>query len=79
MFAVTSIQFIKYQKEITNVSISYEEHEHLELPSMTICPRYGRNYKKQENMTFEEYMEGVLNISEVFDSAGQHTYLPGKL
>ena len=66
LFIVTYIQLVKYQKEITNVSISYEELD-LELPSVTICLRYDEDNVKQENMTFEEYMKGVLNISKVFD------------
>ena len=78
LFAVTFMQFLKYKKEITNVSISYEELDHLELPSMTICPRHYGDNKKQGSMNFEEFMKGVLNISEVFDSAEQITYLPGK-
>ncbi len=77
LFIVTYIQLVKYQKEITNVSISYEELD-LELPSVTICLRYDEDNVKQENMTFEEYMKGVLNISKVFDYADQLTYLPGK-
>ena len=39
LFIVTFIQFLKYEKENTNFSISYEERN-LELPSITICPRY---------------------------------------
>ena len=77
LFIVTFIQLLKYQKEITNVSILYEEQD-IELPSVTICPRYDGYYEKQGNITFEEYMKGVLNISEVFDFAEQLTYLPGK-
>ena len=77
LFIVTFIQFLKYEKENTNVSISYEEKE-LKLPSMTICPRNHGNNKKQGNITFEEYMKGVPNISQVFDFAEQLTYLPGK-
>ena len=77
LFILTFIQLLKYQKEITNVSISYKELD-LKLPSMTICPRYDGDYEKQGNLTFEEYMKDVLNISEVFDFAKQLTYLPGK-
>ena len=74
---VTFIQFLKYEKENTNVSISYEEKD-LELPSITICPKNQESDEKQGNITFAEYMKNVLNISEVLDSAKQLTYLPGK-
>ena len=77
LFIVTFIQLLKYQKENTNVSISYEDRD-LELPSMTICLHYEGNNEEQGNITFEEYMKGVLNISMVFDYADQLTYLPGK-
>ena len=79
LFIVTFIQFLKYEKENTNVSILYEEKD-LELPSITICPRNTESYEieKQGNITFAEYMKNVLNISEVLDSAKQLTYLPGK-
>ena len=65
LFIVTFIQLLKYQKENTNVSISYEDRD-LELPSMTICLHYEGN-EEQGNITFEEYMKGVLNISEILD------------
>ena len=74
---VTFIQLLKYQEEITNISISYEERD-LKLPSITFCPRYEGVKKKQGNMTFEEYMEGVLNISEIFDYVNLYDYLPSE-
>ena len=77
LFIVTFIQFLKYEKENTNVSILYEEKD-LELPSITICPKNLESDEKQGNITFAEYMKSVLNISEVLDSAEQLTYLPGK-
>ena len=71
LFIVTFIQLLKYQKENTNVSISYEDRD-LELPSMTICLMYEGNNEKQGNITFEEYMKGVLNISEILDIVVLH-------
>ena len=62
---VTFFQFLKYKKEITNISISYnDDKQDLELPSITFCPDFWQ--WKQENITFEEYMKHVPNVSEFF-------------
>ena len=74
---VTFIQFLKYMEGNTNISISYEERD-LNLPSLTICPRYEGANEKQTNMTFDDYMKGVLNRSEIFDYVYQYNYLPGE-
>ena len=78
LFSVTFIQLLKYQKEITNISISYNEID-LQLPSITMCPKYEEENDKQENITFEEYMKSVLNnnISDLFPNASQYDYMPG--
>ena len=75
LLTVTFFQFLKYKKEIANISISYNNGEQdLELPSITLCPEIWEN--KQENMTFEEYMmENVLKVSDFFEDASQSTYL----
>ena len=79
LLTVTFLQWMKYMEENTNISSSYDDDKgYLELPSFTICPMYT-NDKKQENRNFEEYMEGVLNVTDFFDSAIQVVYLPGKL
>ena len=76
LLTVTFFQFLKYKKEIANISISYNDGvQDLELPSITLCPLILEN--KQENMTFEEYMNHALNISDFFESAGQFVHLPG--
>ena len=65
LLTVTFFQFLKYEKEITNISISYNDgKQNLELPSITFCPNFGQ--LKQENMTFEQYMKHVPNVSEFF-------------
>ena len=74
---VTFIQLLKYMEGNTNISISYEERD-LNLPSLTICPRYEGANEKQRNMTFDDYMKGVLNMSEIFDYVYQYNYLPGE-
>ena len=74
---VTFIQLLKYMEGNTNISISYEERD-LNLPSLTICPRYEGANEKQRNMTFDDYMKGVLNRSEIFDYVYQYNYLPGE-
>ena len=62
---VTFFQFLKYKKEITNISISYNDgKQDLELPSITFCPDLGLS--KQENITFEEYMKHIPNVSDFF-------------
>ena len=78
LLTVTFLQLMKYMEENTNISSSYDDDKgYLELPSFTICPMYT-NDKKQENRNFEEYMEGVLNVTDFFDEAGQYVFLPGK-
>ena len=80
LFSVTFLQLMKYKEENTNISISYDEDKgNLELPSMTFCPKYKGNDMKQENMTFEEFMKGVLNVTDFFDYAVQNVFLPGKM
>ena len=55
LMTVTYFQFLKYNKELANVSISYNDgKQDLELPSMTFCP-FGN--AKEGNMTFDNYME----------------------
>ena len=80
LFFVTFLQVMKYKEENTNISISYDEDKgDLELPSMTFCPVYKGKNMKQENMTFEEFMKGVLNVTDFFQSANQSVFLPGKM
>ena len=77
---VTYFQFLKYKREIANVSISYNDAKHdLELPSITFCPFNPAPDvdRKYENMTFDEYMEYVLNVSDFFNLTAQSVYLPG--
>ena len=69
LLTATFFQFLKYKKEITNVSISYNHgKKDLELPSITFCPDFWQ--WKQENITFEEYMKHVPNVSEFFVNGG---------
>ena len=77
LLTVTFFQFLKLKEEITNVSISYNDgKQDLELPSMTFCPS-GYEGTKQGNMTFDDYMELVLNVSDFFDVSSQDVHLPG--
>ena len=76
LFSVTFLQLVKYREENTNINISYDvDKDGLELPSFTFCPSIPNI---QENRTFEEYMEGVLNGTDFFDNAVQYVFLPGK-
>ena len=76
LLTVTFLQLMKYMEENTNISSSYDDDKgYLELPSFTFCPHIT-NF--QENRTFEEYMEGVLNVTDVFNYAMQLVFLPGK-
>ena len=75
LLTVTFFQFLKLKKEITNVSNSYNDgKQDLELPSMTFCP-FGN--AKEGNMTFDNYMEHILNVSDFFDVSSQEVHLPG--
>ena len=79
LLTVTFLQLMKYMEENTNISSSYDDDKgYLELPSLTFCPIYWRKDMIQENRTFEEYMEGVLNVTDIFDYAVQYVFLPGK-
>ena len=76
LLTVTFLQLMKYMEENTNISSSYDDDKgYLELPSFTFCPNIPNI---QENRTFEEYMEGVLNVTDFFDYAFQSVFLPGK-
>ena len=80
LLTVTFLQWMKYMEENTNISSSYDDDKgYLELPSFTFCPNPWEYLPKgQENRTFEEYMEGVLNFTDFFDYAWQYVFLPGK-
>ena len=79
LLTVTFLQLMKYMEENTNISSSYDDNKgYLELPSFTFCPKYRRKDMIQENRTFEEYMEDVLNVTDFFDDAVQFVFLPGK-
>ena len=78
LLTATFFQFLKYKKEITNVSISYNHgKKDLELPSITFCP-FGFGINKQENFSFENYLENVPNISDFFETAFETVYLPDR-
>ena len=78
LLSVTLLQLMKYRGENTNISILYDEDKgDLELPSMTFCP-HRRKDMFHENRTFEDYMEGLLNVTDLFDVAWQNVFLPGK-
>ena len=79
LLTVTFLQLMKYMEENTNISSSYDDDKgYLELPSFTFCPNVWRKDMIQENRTFEEYMEDVLNVTDFFDDAVQFVFLPGK-
>ena len=80
LLTVTFLQLMKYMEENTNISSSYDDDKgYLELPSFTFCPNpLGYLPKSQENRTFEEYMEDVMNVTDFFDYAVQYVFLPGK-
>ena len=79
LFSVTFLQLVKYREENTNINISYDvDKDGLELPSFTFCPNYKGKDVNQDNTTFEEYMKGVLNVTDFFVTAEQYVYLPGK-
>ena len=75
---VTFVQVKRYSEANTRMSISYVERN-LELPSFTLCPMYaGKTDNNPENITFKDYMEGVLKASDFFEWAAQNIVLPGK-
>ena len=73
------VQWMKFSEEKTNVSVSNVERGDFDLPSMTICPEYWGENPPQGNITFQEFMEGVLDESNFFLYAEQNIYLPGKM
>ena len=78
LLALTFSQFLKLKEEITNVSISPNDGKQgLELPSITLCPILNKNQFVQDNMTFQEYLKHVLNVSDFFEGVWQIMYLPG--
>ena len=78
LVSITLVQWMKFSEENTNISVSYVERD-FNLPSMTICPEYwGENPQQGRNITFQEFMEGVLDESKFFLYAEQNIFLPGK-
>ena len=74
---ITFVQVKRYSEENTSMSISYVERN-LELPSFTLCPMYAGKTDNPENITFKDYMEGVLKASDFIEWAAQNIVLPGK-
>ena len=72
---------MKFSEEKTNISVSYVDVErgNFDLPSMTICPEYWGENPQQGNITFQEFMKGVLDESNFFLYADQYISLPGKM
>ena len=58
------------------MTISYEEN-YLELPSFTFCPQ-EKNHINQTDMTFQDYMNQSLNVTDLLSSAKYFVFLPGK-
>ena len=60
LLVITSVQFKKYLREETNMSIQYENRDWIELPSITICnDDESRRNDDQTNMTFEEFAKSI--------------------
>ena len=68
VISITFYQWSKFQKETTKYSVLYVERK-LVLPSMTFCPdvTFVSGDENNMNMTFEEYMAGVPNVSDYFE------------
>ena len=79
LISITMIQWMKFSEEKTNISVSYVERGNFDLPSMTICPEYWGENPQQGNITFQEFMNGVLDESNFFLYADQYVSLPGKM
>ena len=60
LLVITSVQFKKYLREDTSMSIQYENRDWIELPSITICnDDESRRNVDQTNITFEEFAKNI--------------------
>ena len=59
LLVITSVQFKKYLREDTSMSIQYENRDWIELPSITICNDDENRRNDQTNMTFEEFAKSI--------------------
>ena len=59
LLVITSVQFKKYLREDTSLSIQYENRDWIELPSITICNDDENRRNDQTNMTFEEFAKSI--------------------
>ena len=59
------------------MTISYEEN-YLELPSFTFCPQEKNRHINQTDMTFQDYMNQSLKVTDLLTSAKYFVFLPGK-
>ena len=59
LLVITSVQFKKYLREDTSLSIQYENRDWIELPSITICNDDENRRNDQTSMTFEEFAKSI--------------------
>ena len=75
MSSITILLTLKYMDEKTTLSIEYDKKKWIELPSFTFCPQEF-NQGAQTNMTFDEYMNQSLMVTDLIISSNFTIFAP---
>ena len=73
--SITILLILKYMDEKTTLSIEYDKKKWIELPSFTFCPQEF-NQGDQTNMTFDEYMNQSLMVTDLIISSNFSIFAP---
>ena len=65
--------YMQYSSKVTATYISYEKHESIRMPTITICPKHP--FKANVSMTDvisseEAYLENTLAFDNIFEKVG---------
>ena len=73
--SITILLMLKYMDEKTTLSIEYDNRKWIELPSFTFCYKEF-HHDAQTNMTFDEYMNQSLMVTDLIISSNFSIFAP---